>query len=151
MRRWSLPFVAVLAALFVAAPVWADPLDAMEGYAERGAPPAIPGVGGVAVWVFDYALFAVLVVGLGWLLVRHAGRWARAEARVRASFAALRACCGRIAAWAAGAFAVAGWIFLCQWLDAHGLSALAMGGLALLALEVVRVFAGAWGHVERRA
>ncbi len=65
--------VSGMALFVVAASAWADPLDAMEGYAERGTPPAIPGAGAVAAWVLDYALFALVVVALGWFFMRGGG------------------------------------------------------------------------------
>ena len=115
MKRACFAWLSLLAG----ARVWADPLDAMEGYAERGTPPVIPGAESVALWVLDYALFALVVVALGWMFVRRGGAWARMEAKAQAWLAAIRGCCGRVAAWVAGLLAVAGWIFFCQWLDAH--------------------------------
>ena len=38
--------------------------------------------------------------------------------------------------------ALAAWIFFCQWLKHHGLGALAMIGLAFVALLLVRIIKG---------
>ncbi len=126
---------------------WADPLDAGEGYALRGGPPDWMDSVDFGWLIVDYGLFALTVGLLGWLMFAHparALRWRDALAMPwRALFRAAEALpfglreLAQGLAVAAALLAVAAWVFFCQWLSSMHLGALAMAGLAMLAVFLV--------------
>jgi len=127
----------------------ADPLDTGEAYTTRKGPPEwMDGVD--FTWlVVDYGLFALAVVLLGWLLLRRPQLFARFEDAIRWPFGRLLGLASRLPVGlrelAQGItllialLLVAAWVMFCQWLSHVGLGALAMAGLALLAVVLVRL------------
>ncbi len=134
---------------------WADPLDAGEGYALRGAPPDWMDGVDFGWLIVDYGLFAAAMGLLGWLMFHRPAFALRARDAIAAPWRAmLRAAAGlpvvlrELAQGLIGlsaAAAVAGWVFFCQWLSAMHLGALAMAGLALLAVLLVSLMRDSGG------
>lgn len=127
---------------------FADPLDTGEAYTTRKGPPEwMDGVD--FTWLLlDYVLFGLAVVLIGWLLIRRPEQFGRFEACIRWPFASLFELSSRLPVvlrellqFVTILFALlitAAWVMLCQWLNHLHLGALAMAGLALLAVILVR-------------
>ncbi len=148
MGKRLMRFPAMMAA-WLPAVALADPLDRGEAYTERGAPP--DWMDGVDFgWLLvDYGVFAIVVVAFGWVLLRRPQWFEQFEALLSAPFGMLfRAASGlpvllrELAQGLIGLVIlglVVGWVFFCQWLSHHHLGAIAMAGLALLAVILVRL------------
>ncbi|MDQ6974851.1 MAG: hypothetical protein Q9M10_08180 [Mariprofundaceae bacterium] len=120
----------------------ADPFDAGEGYVNRGAPDML-GYAGLTMLMLNYVLFglAAVVFGKGlakktpWLV--HMSRifekpWSfgiQKEERDDRHWADIPLT----------VLLMVLWIFLCQWFNEFGLGAIAMIGLALMAVFVLRM------------
>ncbi|MDQ6952432.1 MAG: hypothetical protein Q9M15_02780 [Mariprofundaceae bacterium] len=120
----------------------ADPFDADEGYVNRGAPDML-GYAGLAMLMLNYVLFGIAAVVFGkglakktpWLL--HISRifakpWSfgmQKEVRDDRHWADIPLTVVIMVLW----------IFLCQWFNEFGLGAVAMIGLALMAVLVLHM------------
>ncbi len=138
-----LRFTIILLGLFWAMDTsWADPLDDAEGYVTRGAPKMMD-ASGLVFLAFDYICFALAVVFFGRALVQDKS-WLQYLSRVIAR------------PWSFGVhqqwhetrhradtplmvMMVVIWIFLCQFLSEMSLGVLAMIGLALLAVVMLKL------------
>jgi len=130
----------------------ADPLDRGEAYTTRSGPPQWMDNVDLGLLLVDYGIFALTLIGLGWLLFKKPEYLTRLEAVVRAPFAAIFAVARRtggvtefvlqLFGGIAVFIALAAWVFFCQWLKHIGLGALAMIGLAFAALMLVRLIKG---------
>jgi len=120
----------------------ADPLDAGEAYVNRGAPDML-GYTGLAMLMLNYVLFGVAAVVFGKALFANAP-WLLYISRVFAkpwSFGVRKQ-------WQPGrhwadipltVVLMIVWIFICQWFNEFGLGAVAMIGLALMAVLLLRM------------
>jgi hypothetical protein len=143
MKRMTALFIWLLPSMAAA-----DPLDTGEAYTMRKGPPEwMDGVG--FTWLLvDYALFAAVVALIGWLLMRRPELFARFEKGIRWPFAGLLGLASRFPAglrellqvttYLSVLLLVVGWVMFCQWLNHIHLGAVAMAGLALLAVILVR-------------
>jgi len=132
--------------------VLADPLDQGEAYTTRQGPPEWMDKTDFGLLIVDYGLFALLVVALGWLVFKHPQRFAAFEKIVQWPIRAVFSLATRVGGVGefmlqmigglAAFILVVVWVFFCQWLKSKGLGALSMGGLALLALMLVRMIKG---------
>jgi len=130
----------------------ADPLDKGEAYTTRSGPPEWMDNVDLGLLLVDYSIFALTLIGLGWLLFKKPTYLARLESVVRAPFAAIFAAAKRAGGVTEfvlqlfGGIAVfislGAWVFFCQWLKHIGLGAFAMIGLAFVALLLVRLIKG---------
>jgi len=130
----------------------ADPLDRGEAYTMRSGPPEWMDNVDLGLLLVDYGIFALTLIGLGWLLFKKPDYLYRLESVVRAPFAAIFTAAKRAGGITEfmlqlfGGFAVfislGVWVFFCQWLKHIGLGALAMIGLAFVALLLVRIIKG---------
>jgi len=130
----------------------ADPLDRGEAYTTRQTPPEWMDGVDFGLLLVDYGVFALTLIGLGWLLLKKPHLLYRMEAVVRAPFSAIFAAAkdaGGVIEFvlqlfgAAAVFAALGVaVFFCQWLKHIGLGALSMIGLAFVALLLVRMIKG---------
>lgn len=130
----------------------ADPLDAGEAYTARAGAPEWMDKIDFGLLLVDYGVFALAIIGMGWILLKKPQYLYRLEAVVRYPFgmifsAATR--CGGVMEFILQLFGglavfvtLAGWIFFCQWLKHQGLGALSMVGLAFAALMLVRIIKG---------
>jgi len=127
----------------------ADPLDRGETYTSRQGPPEwIDGVD-VSWLLVDYGVFALIIIALGWTLGKRISAFERFESVVRWPFGLLfRLASGmpvilrELVQGVGGLFALAGvvaWVMFCQWLKHIDLGAIAMAGLALEAVILVRL------------
>jgi len=131
---------------------WADPLDTGEAYTTRQGPPEWMDKTDFGLLVVDYGMFALIVVALGWLVVKHPQRFAAFEHAIQWPVRSLFAVAKRTGGVGAlvlqmmgtfiGFVVVVAWVFFCQWLKSQGLGALSMAGLALIALMLVRMIKG---------
>ncbi|MDQ7000495.1 MAG: hypothetical protein Q9M12_06385 [Mariprofundus sp.] len=147
MRRIILSIAALMPGT-----LWADPLDRGEAYTTRQGPPPWMDNIDFGLLLVDYGIFALTLVALGWLLFKKPDYLHRLESLVRAPFAAIFAAARRAGGVTEfilqmfGGIAVlvtlAAWVFFCQWLKHIGLGALAMIGLAFVALLLVRMIKG---------
>ncbi len=120
---------------------WADPLDDAEGYVTRGAPKMMD-TSGLVFLGLDYVCFALAVVFFGRALIQNKP-WLQYLSRVVSR------------PWSFGigkqwhetrhradtplmVMIVVIWIFLCQFLSEMSLGVLAMIGLALLAVVILK-------------
>ncbi len=113
----------------------ADPLDADEGYVNRGAPDML-GYAGLAMLMLNYVLFGLAAVVFGKGLTQKAP-WLNYLAQAFAqpwSFAIRKQQQRHWADLPLTIILIVVWIFACQWLNEFGLGALAMIGLALMAV-----------------
>jgi len=120
----------------------ADPFDADEAYVNRGAPDML-GYAGLAMLMLNYVLFGIAAVVFGkglakktpWLLKVSqifAKPWSfgvQKEERDDRHWADMPLTVVIMVLW----------IFLCQWFNEFGLGAVAMIGLALMAVLVLRM------------
>jgi len=100
----------------------------------------------------DYGIFALTLIGLGWLLFKRPDYLLRLESVIRTPFAAIFVAAKRaggvtefmlqMLGGVAVFVALVVWVFFCQWLKHVGLGALAMVGLAFVALLLVRMIKG---------
>jgi len=132
--------------------VWADPLDQGEAYTTRQEPP--DWMNGVDfTWlIVDYGLFALSIIALSWLVFKHPERYEEVETVLFSPYRFVFAAASRsgmflgVVLQCFGALMVLATIatamFFCQWLMSPGLGALAMTGLAWIALILVRVIKG---------
>ena len=128
---------------------FADPLDRGEAYTTRQGPPEwMDGID--FTWLLvDYGLFALAIVGLGWLLMKRPEQFARFEAVVCWPFSQLLKLASHLPVvlrelvqgitWLLVVLLVVAWVILCQWFSHQGFGAIAMAGLALEAVILVRV------------
>lgn len=131
---------------------WADPLDKGEAYTTRAGPPQWMDGVDVAFLLVNYGIFALSLVGLGWLLFKKPEYLNRLESKVLYPFKAIFALAKRKGGLAevllqtlgglAAFLSLAGWVFFCQWLKHEGLGAISMFGLAFAALMLVRLLKG---------
>ncbi len=113
----------------------ADPLDAGEGYVNRGAPDML-GYAGLAMLMLNYVLFGLAAVVFGKALVQKAA-WLEYIAHMFAqpwSFAIRKQEQRHWVDLPLTIIFIVVWIFFCQWLNESGLGALAMIGLALMSV-----------------
>jgi hypothetical protein len=130
----------------------ADPLDRGEAYTMRSGPPEWMDNVDLSLLLVDYGIFALTLIGLGWLLFNKPTYLARLESVVRAPFTVIFAAAKRAGGITEfmlqlfGGLAIfislGAWVFFCQWLKHIGLGALAMIGLAFVALLLVRMIKG---------
>ena len=130
----------------------ADPLDTGEAYSTRSGSPQWMDNIDLSLLLVDYGIFALTLIGMGWLLFRKPTYLARLEAVVRAPFAAIFAAAKRAGGVTGfvlqlfGGIAVfislGAWVLFCQWLKHIGLGAFSMIGLAFVALILVRLIKG---------
>jgi len=120
----------------------ADPFDADEGYVNRGAPDML-GYTGLAMLMLNYVLFGVAAVVFGKALVAKAA-WLQYVSR----FFAKPWSFGVRKQWQQGrhwadipltVLLMVLWIFLCQWFNEFGLGAVAMIGLALMSVLLLKM------------
>jgi len=145
-------YLQVIWAALLPMAAYADPLDKGEAYTTRKGPP--DWMSGVDfTWLLvDYGLFALAIIGLGWLLVKRPEHFARFEAILCLPFRALLSGAAKLpillrelAQGLVGLSAVllvVAWVILCQWLSHHGFGGLSMAGLALEAVILVRLIKG---------
>jgi len=147
MRRVILSTVALMPGT-----LWADPLDRGEAYTTRAGPPEWMDNIDFGLLLVDYGIFALTLIGLGWLLFKRPDYLLRLESVIRAPFAAIFVAAKRaggvtefmlqMLGGVAVFVALVAWVFFCQWLKHVGLGALAMAGLAFVALLLVRMIKG---------
>jgi len=126
----------------------ADPLDQGEAYTTRSTPPQWMDNIDLSLLLLDYGIFAMALIALGWLLFKKPDHLLRLERWVhrpfRAIFTAAKKAGGvtefvlQVIGGAAIFVTLVSWVFFCQWLKHVGIGALAMIGLALLAVLLVR-------------
>jgi len=132
--------------------LWADPFDDAEGYVNRqGPPPWMDGVD-VGMLILSYGVFALALIGLGWLLFKKPEAMHRLESVILRPFKAIFATAQRLGGVSAIMLQIIGglaafltlsvWVFFCQWLKHEGFGALCMLGLAFAALMLVRLLKG---------
>jgi hypothetical protein len=121
---------------------WADPLDDGEGYVNRGAPDML-GMGGLALLMFNYVMFGLAAVVFGRALIQDKP-WLQYVSRVVSkpwSFGVRKQ-------WVDGRHwadiplmivLIVVWIFICQFFNEMGMGTLAMIGLALMAVTVLKL------------
>jgi len=146
IKRW------LAGALLYPVTALADPLDKGEAYTTRPGPPEWLDNVDLSLLLVDYGVFALMLIGFGWLLFKRPHYFLRLETILKAPFQAmfatgkraggvlefiLQLCSGLLAF-----VALAAWVFFCQWLKSKGLGALSMIGLALMALMLVRLIRG---------
>jgi len=136
-------FWMLLIFLTVGDAAMADPFDADEGYVNRGAPDML-GYAGLGMLMLNYVLFGVAAVVFGKALVANTA-WLQYVSRVFSkpwSFGVRKQ-------WKDGrhwadipltVILMVLWIFICQWFNEFGLGAVAMIGLALMAVLLLRMF-----------
>jgi len=100
----------------------------------------------------DYGIFALILVGLGWLLFKRPHYFMQCESVILRPFYAIFAAADRTGGavkfilWFFGGLlsvvTLLAWVFFCQWLKALGLGAFSMAGMALMAIMVVRIVRG---------
>jgi len=155
VRRGSRAINRSLSALMLfagSATAMADPLDQGEAYTMRSGPPEWMDNVDLGLLLVDYGIFALTLVALGWLLFKKPNLLYRLESIVRTPFAFIFAAAKRaggvmefilqIVGGIAVFMALAAWVLFCQWLKHMGLGALAMIGLAFVALLLVRLIKG---------
>jgi len=130
----------------------ADPLDIDEGYTTHQMPASWLDKSNFWLLLGDYAIFALVVMALGWLLFKQPRLLQRAESKLlqpfRAVFAAAAAAEGvrKGALYFMGGLltflSLAAWVFFCQWLKSLGLGVFSMAGLALMSVMLVRLLRG---------
>jgi len=145
----QLPFIMLL---FWPIFAMADPLDTGEAYTTRSGPPQWMDTVDLSLLLVDYGIFALTLIGLGWLLFKKPAYLARLELVIRTPFAAIFAAAKRaggiteIMLQLFGGIviflALAVWVLFCQWLKHIGLGAFSMVGLAFVALLLVRMIKG---------
>jgi len=121
----------------------ADPFDADEAYVNRGAPDML-GYAGLAMLMLNYVLFGLAAVVFGKALANKAA-WLEYIGHVFAqpwSFAIRKQQERHAADLPLTIILMVVWIFMCQWLNEFGLGALAMIGLALMAVLFVKSLKG---------
>ncbi|TLS66133.1 hypothetical protein FE236_09170 [Mariprofundus erugo] len=138
--------------LFFPLTAYADPLDKGEAYTTRQGPPEWMDNIDLTLLIIDYGIFALMLIGMGWLLFKRPHYFLKAEALLKKPFAAIFALASRsgtvtgfILQLVGGLLsfaALAAWVFFCQWLKSKGLGAFSMIGLALMALMLVRMIKG---------
>ncbi|MDQ6950126.1 MAG: hypothetical protein Q9M26_00505 [Mariprofundales bacterium] len=145
MKCWILGCLALLIPLSTLA----DPLDRGEGYTTRPGPP--PWMDGVDfAWLLvDYALFAIVIGAVGWMLMRKPAICTRIENAICLPFRTLLNLADYLPiglrelaqglVYVAILLFVVLWIFFCQWFNHHGFGGLAMIGLALESTLLVRL------------
>lgn len=129
---------------------FADPLD-YDSYVRQDPRDFWMSRGDFGWLLMDYGLFALSIVAAGWVARKRPDLWLAVERRLRAPLAALRAAADARGGWDSvtgtllhagrillGVLMLAAWVFVCQWLRHIGLGALAMAGLALAGLVLVR-------------
>jgi len=126
----------------------ADPLDKGEAYTTRKGPP--DWMSGIDfTWLLvDYGVFAIMVFGLGWVLVKRIALFERFESVIRWPFSFLFSLASHLPiilrelmqglVGLAILFVIVAWVIFCQWLSHMGLGAVSMAGLALEAVVLVR-------------
>ena len=147
MKRLILVILACCPSLALA-----DPLDTGEAYSTRSGSPQWMDNIDLSLLLVDYGIFALTLIGLGWLLFRKPTYLARLEAVVRAPFAAIFAAAKRAGGVTEFVLQLFGgiavfislgvWVIFCQWLKHIGLGAFSMIGLAFVALILVRLIKG---------
>ena len=147
MRWWIAFYLACWPQL-----LWADPLDKGEAYTTRAGPPQWMDGGDVAFLLVNYGIFALSLIGLGWVLFKKPEYMNWLESKVLYPFKAIFALAKRQGGFAeillqtlgglAAFLALAGWVFFCQWLKHEGFGAISMFGLAFAALMLVRLLKG---------
>lgn len=130
----------------------ADPLDKGEAYTTRKGPPEWMDNIDLSLLLIDYGVFALMVIAMGWLLIKRPHYFLKLEALIKRPFAAIFAAASRagtvtgfilqMVGGLAAFVALAAWVFFCQWTKSKGLGALSMIGLALMALMLVRLIKG---------
>ncbi|MDX8413042.1 MAG: hypothetical protein R8J85_03050 [Mariprofundales bacterium] len=130
----------------------ADPLDRGEAYTTRQTPPEWMDSVDFGLLLVDYGVFALTLIGLGWLLLKKPHLLYRLETVVRAPFSAIFAAAkdaGGVLEYVLQLFGIVSIfvalgvaVFFCQWLNHIGLGALSMIGLAFVALLLVRMIKG---------
>jgi len=153
MRRGTGTVItSLLAFMLFSGSALADPLDRGEAYTTRSGPPEWMDNVDLGLLLVDYGIFALTLIGLGWLLFNKPEYLARLESVVRAPFAAIFSAAkhaGGIAEFVLQLFGgiavfvtLGAWVFFCQWLKHIGLGAFSMIGLAFAALLLVRMIKG---------
>jgi len=146
MMRW------IVATLLYPITAMADPMDKGEAYTTRQGPPEWMDNVDLSLLLVDYGIFALMLIGLGWLLFNRPHYFLSVESMIRYPFSAIFAAGKRaggvlefvlqIFAVVAAFIALAAWVFFCQWLKSKGLGAFSMIGLAFMALMLVRLIKG---------
>ncbi len=130
----------------------ADPLDTGEAYTTKQGPPEWMDGIDFGLLLVDYSIFALVLIGLGWVMFKRPQFLHRLEAFIWRPFRAVFSAAARaggvteFALQLLGGLAVfitlASWVLFCQWLKSQGLGALSMAGLAFAALMLVRMIKG---------
>jgi len=141
-----------MAALLLPFTAFADPLDKGEAYTTRQGPPEWMDGVDISWLIVDYGLFALAIIGIGWLLMKKPEHFARFETIICLPFrimmqgaAKLPFLLRELAQGLVGLsviLLIVAWVILCQWLKHHGLGGLSMAGLALEAVILVRLIKG---------
>jgi len=128
---------------------FADPLDKGEAYTTRQGPPEwMDGID--FTWLLvDYAVFALIVIALGWVLTKRIKLFESFENTICWPFNQLLALASKLPIifreFAQGIvgltvlFMVVAWVMFCQWLYHYGFGAISMAGLAFEAVILVRL------------
>ncbi|MDQ6971833.1 MAG: hypothetical protein Q9M30_04225 [Mariprofundaceae bacterium] len=134
---------------FIPSLAFADPLDTGEAYTTRQAPPEWMDGVDLSWLLVDYGLFALVIIALGWILMRKKEAFEGFENVLRWPFSRLLGLAARLpvvlrelAQGIVGLmviFLVVAWVIFCQWLSHKGLGGLSMAGLALEAVILVRL------------
>ena len=130
-------------------PAYADPLDQGEAYVtHQGAPVWMDGID-FAWLLVDYGMFAIAIITLGWVLMKRPASFERFESMFTAPFRRLLRMAARLPVvlrelvqGVVGLLVIlliVAWVVLCQWFSHIGFGALAMAGLALEAVILVRL------------
>ncbi len=151
-------YIGMILAALLPYTAYADPLDRGEAYTTRQGPPDWMNGVDLTWLIVDYGLFAVVIIALGWVLMRRPHLFAGFESALKAPFAALLAgavhlpvILRELAQGIVGLMVLAlivAWVLLCQWLSHIGMGGLSMAGLALEAVILVRLIRG--GEREQR-
>jgi len=142
----------VLLLVYWPSTLWADPLDQGEAYVTRQGPPVWMDKMDFSLLIVNYAVFALALIALAWLVFKRPQYLQRLESFILTPFRAILARAKRTGGMI-GEFlhvvtgllafvSLAAWVFFCQWLKYQGLGAISMVGLAFGALMLVRLVKG---------
>ncbi len=130
----------------------ADPLDQGEAYTTRPGPPEWMDGVDVGLLLVNYGVFALALIGLGWLLFKKPEHLNKLESKALYPFKSIFRLAKRQGGFIeillqtlgglAAFLTLAGWVFFCQWLKHEGFGAISMLGLAFAALMLVRLLKG---------
>ncbi|MDQ6956457.1 MAG: hypothetical protein Q9M21_04600 [Mariprofundaceae bacterium] len=132
--------------------LWADPFDQSEAYTTRQDPPVWMDKMDFSLLIVNYAVFALALIALAWLVFKRPQYLQRLELFILTPFRAIFTQAKRTGGMTGEFLQVVGgllafvslsvWVFFCQWLKYQGLGAVSMVGLAFAALMLVRLLKG---------